>query len=50
MNDCDEINSGTFSPGSMIAPARQLIAEGGSLGWNAWAAGGIGHVVFYACY
>lgn len=50
INDCDVINSGTFSPGSMIAPARQLIAAGGSLGWKAWAAGGMGHVVFYACY
>ena len=50
LGNCFTINSGSFTPGSMIAPARHLIADGGSLGWKAWAEGGRGYVVFYACY
>lgn len=48
--DCDSINSGTFTAGSVIRATTSLIAAGGTVGWSVSVAGGTASVQYYACY
>ncbi|WP_146083579.1 hypothetical protein [Rathayibacter rathayi] len=48
--DCDPINSGTFTAGSVIRATSSLIGAGGTVGWSVSVTGGTASVQYYACY